>query len=174
MVLINANPPVRPANACCASIRDLYLCFERIFLLPGRSQIVAPCGHKITVFDHHFFHLAAISIPGNERLFMRDEKKRILETTDGFGDFLVGQNGSRARHLPAVYETLSAPDEVWEDNPKAKARWVYLKEYDSLPYPFSVVLVTERPEESLIVPKTGFPCRKTDIKKWRAGKKIYP
>jgi len=105
---------------------------------------------------------------------MRDEKKRILETTNGFGDFLVGQNGSRARHLPSVYETLSAPDEVWEDNPKAKARWVYLKEYDSLSYPFSVVLVTVRPEESLIVPKTGFPCRKTDIKKWRAGKKIYP
>ncbi len=174
MVLISANPPARPANACYASIRDLYLCFEGIFLLPGGAQIVSPCGHKITVFDHHFFHLAGISIPGNKRLFMRDEKKRILETTDGFGDFVVGQNGSRARHLPSVYETLSAPDEVWEDNPKAKARWVYLKEYDSLPYPFSVVLVTERPEESLIVPKTGFLCRKTDIKKWRAGRKIYP
>jgi len=104
---------------------------------------------------------------------MRDEKKRILETTDGFGDFIVGQNGSRAKHLPSVYETLSAPDEVWEDNPKAKARWVYLKEYDSLPYPFSVVLVTERPEESLIVPKTGFPVeRRTSRNGGRARKSI--
>lgn len=105
---------------------------------------------------------------------MRDEKNEIRETTDGFAPYSVGHKGSRAKHLRATYETLVSPDEVWEDNPKAKAKWVYLKEYDNAPYPFSIVLVTTRPEQGLIVPVTGFPCKKGDIKKWRAGDRIYP
>lgn len=64
---------------------------------------------------------------------MRDEKERIISTVDGFSVYVVGQNGSRAKHLQAAYETMASPDEVWEDHPKARARWVYVNEYSLLP-----------------------------------------
>jgi hypothetical protein len=118
--------------------------------------------------------MASISASGKDRLFMRDEKKVILGTGVGFAQYILGHGGSRARHLQAARETLCAPDEVWEDNPKANSRWVYIKEYDSVPYPFSIALVTERTEESIIVPVSSFPCKKGDVKKWRNGRKIYP
>jgi len=119
--------------------------------------------------------MASITAGGEgRRLFMKDEKQLILATGEGFAHYVVGHGGSRAKHLQASRETLSSPDEIWEDNPKANSRWVYIKEYDAVPYPFSVALVTERTEESLIVPVTSFPCKKQDVKKWRNGKRIYP
>ena len=166
--------PTRPSNVSYNSISELYLKYVEIFLAGGRSPLVTPCGHEIVFFDHHFFHMASITVDGKEKLFMREEKARILETNEGFGDYWIGHKGSRAKHFHASFETLTTPDEVWQDNPNAKARWVYVKEFDSIPYPFSVVLVTTRPEQSLIVPVTGFPCRRKDGKKWRAGTKIYP
>jgi hypothetical protein len=93
---------------------------------------------------------------------------------DGFSNYSIGHGGSRAKNLRSAYETLTSPDEVWEDNPRTQSRWVYVKEYAAVPYPFSVALVTEREQEAIIVPMTSFPCKKTDVKKWRNGKKIYP
>jgi phage-Barnase-EndoU-ColicinE5/D-RelE like nuclease2 len=174
VTLIHPNPPPRPDNVVYVSIRELYLQYEHIFLSEGKSSIVAPCGHTIFIFDHHFFHLAAVSLPGKEKLFMRDEKEVILATTDGFSNYAIGHGGSRAKNLRAAYETLATPDEVWANNPKTQSRWVYVKEYAAVPYPFSVALVTYREGEAIIVPTTGFPCKKGDVRKWRMGNRIYP
>lgn len=174
MPLICANPPARPANIAYASIRELYLHYENIFLLEGRSPITTPCGHSIIFFDHHFFHMVGITVKGKDKLFMRDEKETILATAEGFAHYIVRHNGSRAKHLQASRETFSTPDEIWEDNPRANSRWVYIKEYDAAPYPFSVALVTDRPEQGIIVPVTSFPCKKGDVEKWRNGKRLYP
>jgi hypothetical protein len=76
-------------------MRDLYLAFEEIFL--AKVPIKNACGHEILVFDHHFFHLAAVTVPAIDRLYMRDEKERILGLTEGFGHYEVGR--SRAKHM---------------------------------------------------------------------------
>lgn len=172
MHILCLNPPTRPPNVEYDSICTLYEVFEQIFLGNGRTPINSSCGHTITLFDHHFFHLTAITVSGKAKLFMRDEKSRILATKVGFADYVVGHNGSRAKNLRAVRETLEQPDEVWKDNPKTKSRWVYIKQYAAVPYPFSVVLLTQR--EHLYVPVTGFPCKKSDIRKWRKGEKVFP
>jgi hypothetical protein len=169
-----AKLPTRPPKIDYDSISGLYQQYVEIFLIEGRNPLVSPCGHEIVFFDHHFFHMAGITVAGKEKLFMREEKGRILETIDGFGEYRIGHGGSRAKHFHSTYDTLASPAEIWEDNPKAKARWVYVKEYDSLPYQFSVVMVTTRPEASLIVPVTGFPCKRKDVKKWRQGNRIHP
>lgn len=166
--------PARPPNVDYNSMCELYEKYAEIFLVAGRNPLTTACGHEIVFFDHHFFHVAGVSVDGKEKLFMREEKGRILETMVGFGEYRIAHDGSRAKHFHSTYETLASPDEVWEGNPKARARWVYVKEYDSLPYQFSVVLVTTRPDESLIVPVTGFPCKRKDVKKWRQGTRIYP
>jgi hypothetical protein len=170
--LINPHPPPRPANVNCTSMRELYLAFEEIFL--GNSGCIqSACGHTIFVFDHHFFHMAAITVEGVGRLFMRDEKPKILGLDTGFGLYEVGE--PRARHLRSAHLTICEPDEVWVENPKSRAKWVYVKEFDSKPYPFSVALVTERPEEnSIIVPVSSFACKNGDIGKWRRGERIHP
>ena len=172
--LIHPNPPPRPDRLIFGSIRELYLHFENIFLSQGASPILSPCGHSILVFDHHFFHLASVSVPGKDKLFMKDEKEIMLATADGFAAYLIGHGGSRAKNLRAAYETLTNPDEVWEENPRSRSGWVYIKEYSAAPYPFSVALVTCREEQVVIVPKTSFPCKRGDVKKWRNGKRIYP
>jgi len=106
-------------------------------------------------------------------LFMRDEKETIRATINGFGKYEPNQSGSRARHLNSARATIEEPDEVWEGNPKSRGRWVYVKEFDDLPYPFSVAIITER-DGSIIVPKTSFPCKRGDINGWRKGVRIYP
>jgi len=175
MPLINADPPPRPSTLDFSSMAELFAMFEEIFLSQESSDVISPVGHRVSIFDHHFFHMASISKEGHVgRLFMRDEKQTIKTTTDGLGPYAIGHGGSRAKHLRAAMDTLRNPDEVWEDNPRAKSRWVYVKEYTSSPYPFSVLLVTDRPEQGLIVPVTGFPCRWSDIKKWRQGERICP
>ena len=168
--LLCSNPPERPAGVEYPCMRDLYLAFEEIFL--AKVPIKNACGHEILVFDHHFFHLAAVTVPAIDRLYMRDEKERILALTEGFGHYEVGR--SRAKHMRSVHMTLSDPDEVWEDNPKARAKWTYVKEFASDKYQFSVALVAERPEQSyIIVPVSGFPCTRGDVKKWRKGNLLY-
>src|SRR5690242_4644601 len=106
--LLCSDPPERPINVEYTCMRDLYLAFEEIFLasLPIRNA----CGHEILIFDHHFFHLAAVTVPDIDRLYMRDEKARILALTEGFGSYEVGR--SRAKHLRSVHLTLKDPDEV--------------------------------------------------------------
>jgi hypothetical protein len=170
--LINQNPPKRPPKVEYTCMRELYLAFEEIFLCHG-GNIQSKCGHALSVFDHHFFHMAAVTVQGIEKLFMKHEKERILALDSGFGLYDVGP--SRAQHLRSAHLTVCAPDEVWVENPKAKAKWVYVKEFDSKPYPFSVALITERPDENyIIVPVSSFPCKKGDIKKWRKGTRIHP
>ncbi len=174
MTLINIKPPPRPENVTFTSISELYQHYENIFLSEGRDSIISPCGHNILVFDHHFWHLAAVTIPGKDKPFMKEEKATIRATIEGFAHYVIGENGSRAKNLRSAYATLTHPDEVWEDNPKTQSRWVYVKEYAHVPYPFSIALVTIREEEGITIPKTSFPCKKGDVKKWRNGKKIFP
>lgn len=170
--LINQDPPKRPPTVQYSCMRELYLAFEQIFLCDG-GKIESKCGHKILAFDHHFFHMAAIAIPGIDKLFMKNEKEKILALDVGFGLYEVGE--PRARHLRSAHLTICEPDEVWLENPKAKCKWVYVKEFDSQPYRFSVALITERPEENnIIVLVSSFPCKKGDIKKWRKGRRIHP
>jgi hypothetical protein len=163
----------RPAPCEFASMAELYFLFERLFLVEG-GVLASRCGHAVLVFDHHFFHLAAVR-KGASRLFMATEKSEILATNVGFGQYLLDHGGSRARNLPSAKETMLDPDEVWEDNPKAlNARWVYVKEFDSSPYPYTVTLLGERPEEGgIVVPVSSFPCKRTDARKWRQGNLIY-
>ncbi len=150
---------------------ELYGLFDEIFL-SSEGVIRSSCGEVISCFDHHFFHLAKVSIPGVKRLFMRDEKTRIMGLNDGFGTYDVFHK--RAKYLRSAYETLAEPDEVWElPGPGGSARWAYVKEYDSKPYPFSVALVTER-DPGQNVPVSSFPCRRTDVKKWRRGLGYIP
>jgi phage-Barnase-EndoU-ColicinE5/D-RelE like nuclease2 len=173
--LICENPPERPENCIYTSIAGLYAEFENIFLVAEGGRLASACGHTILVFDHHFFHLAAVRTATEIRLFMRDEKDIIRATTDGHGKYLIDKEGSRARHLRSAKATMIDPDEVWIDNPKAtSATWVYVKEFSGAPYPLTVAFMTLRPEENdIIVPVSSFPCRKGDIKKWRQSKLIY-
>lgn len=166
--------PERPPYCEYSSISELYQRFERIFLDDG-GCLNSGCGHSILVFDHHFFHLAAIRTATESRLFMATEKTVIQETTDSFGKYLIDHGGARARNLPSAKDSMLDPDEVWEENPRAKsATWVYVKEFNSRPYPFTITFLTIRPEEgNIIVPVSSFPCKRSDSKKWRAAKCVY-
>ncbi len=167
---LNPNPPQRPD--CCSfdSMASMHAEFERL-----RSEcsgaINSSCGHKILIFDHHIFHLASISRPGVSQLSMPGERAGILRTVQGYGEYVVHHEGSRARNLPSAFQTMSFPDEVWLGNPKvATAKWVYIKQFDSKSYAYTVALIGERPEENgIIVPFSSFPCRKRDLRKWRQG-----
>jgi hypothetical protein len=166
--------PIRPP--CCefASIAELYAQFEALFL--GENGLhKSTSGHVIRVFDHHFFHLASVQTASEARLYMPDHKEVIQNTHDGFGVYLLGHGGSRAKNLPSAAISLRDPCEVWVDNPKAtNSKWVYIKEFDSKPYPFTVSLLTERPAEGgIIVPVSSFPCKRNDLKKWRQSKLLY-
>jgi hypothetical protein len=177
MPLLCKAPPKRPTNLEANSIADLYLRFRELFLA-GNATIESRCGQRITVFKYHFFHLAGIQIDGeDERLFMFQEEASIMSNATDFGRFNLKENGSRARHLPSALLTYREPDVVIEDHPNADARWVYLKEYDGAPYPFSVAFVTDRPDEGgILVPTSSWKCDKYSAKKWLkgGGRKIYP
>lgn len=163
----------RPDSFEFASLADLYLLFESLFLADG-GVLDSLCGHTVLIFDHHFFHL--VSLRGDsERLSMARDKEEIRQTVDGFGRFTLDHGGSRARSLPSAKLTIEDPDEVWEGNPRATgAKWVYVKEFDSRPYPYTVALLTDRPGEGdIIVPVSSFPCRRTDARKWRQGRLVY-
>jgi hypothetical protein len=158
------------------SIREVYQQFDEIFLADKKSLIVSPCGHRIYCFEHHFFHMSGVVVEGIEELSMPHERETILETADGFAHYELREGGSRARHLRSARETLENPDEVWIENPSVvSAKWVYIKEYDSKPYPFSIALVGEwEANSTIIVPFSSFPCDKRRIKRWRQSKQIHP
>jgi hypothetical protein len=168
--------PVRPAKVEYQSIRDVYLQFDEIFLADRKSLIVSPCGHKIYCFEHHFFHMTGVIVEGIDELRMTKERESILRTTDGFAHYELRDGGSRARHLRSARETLEAPDEVWTENPRVvSAKWVYVKEYDSKPYAFSVALVGEWESNSrIIVPFSSFAVERRNVRKWRQTKLVYP
>ena len=165
---------LRPPHCEFDNLSDLYALYEEIFLrVDGHS--VSWHEQEVLVFDHHFFHLAALRAEGMDRLFMLREKDGIRKTVEGFGKFTLEQGGSRARHLPSAKEAMIDPDEVWERNPTCtSARWVCVKEFDSLPYPFTVALLVDRPEEGgIIVPVSSFPCKRRDVRRWRRGQLVF-
>jgi len=176
MALIHPNPPPRPGSVAYASIRELYLHFEDIFLADKKSLVVSPCRHRIYCFEHHFFHMAGVVVEGIDDLSMPHERSTILGTADGFAHYELREGGSRARHLRSARETLENPDEIWAENPRViSAKWVYVKEYDSKPYAFSIALVGEwEANSTIIVPFSSFPCDKKNARKWRQSKRIYP
>lgn len=166
--------PSRPTHCEFSHVSGLFSEFENLFL-SGGALLESDYGQTISIFDHHFFHLAAIRVEGVNRLYMKNEKSIIRGTTDGFGKYILDHCGSRAKHLPSAKEAMQHPDEVWIDNPKAKsATWIYVKQFNSKPYPFTVVFFTLRPDEgNIIVPVSSFPCKKSDIKKWRQARCVY-
>jgi hypothetical protein len=171
-----SGKPLRPPRVEYASIREVYVQFDEIFLAGNKSLIVSPCGHKIYCFEHHFFHMTGVIVAGMKELSMPDERETILKTTDGFAHYELREGGSRVRHLKSAREVLQNPDEIWTENPRVRsAKWVYIKEYDSKPHAFSVALVGEwQANSTIIVPFSSFPCEKRNIKKWRQSRRIYP
>lgn len=165
-----------PRPKCCefSSIASLYERYDEMFLSNG-GILQSESGHKILCFDHHFFHLAAIGTSDSMRLFMAEEKATIMATVDGYGKYILDHKGSRARNLPSARATILSPDEVWGNCPSTTtAKWVYVKEFASKPYPFTVALLTSRPNEGgIIVPVSSFPCTRSDVRKWRRGVKLY-
>jgi phage-Barnase-EndoU-ColicinE5/D-RelE like nuclease2 len=176
VALIHPNPPPRPDNVAYTSIRELFLHFESIFLADAKSLVVSPCDHKIYCFEHHFFHMAGVIVEGIDDLSMPRELDTILKATDGFAHYELREGGSRAKHLRSARETLENPDEVWVENPRVRsAKWVYIKEFDSKPYPFSIALVGEwEANSTIIVPFSSFQVEKRNAKKWRQSKRLYP
>ncbi len=120
--------------------------------------------------------MTGVVVDGIDELSIHKERETIAKTREGFAHYKLREGGSRARNLQAAYDTLAAPSEVWTDNPKLKnAKWVYIREYDSKPYPYSVALVGEwETNSTVIVPFSGFPVKRSNIKKWRQLKRIYP
>jgi hypothetical protein len=171
-----SDKSARPPKIELSSIRDLYLHFNDIFLGDRKSLIISPCGHKIYCFEHHFFHMSGISVHDADELSMPRERKTIMETVDGFAHYKLRENGSRAKHLRSAREVLENPDEVWTDNPRVtSAKWVYVKEFDSKPYPFSIALVGEwEANSTIIVPFSSFACNESGVRRWRQTRKIYP
>lgn len=100
---------------------------------------------------------------------MKEEKALLRAQTSGCGPYEYDRQ--RAIHLQAAKDTLQHPDEVYEVQLRS-ASHVFIKTYEELPYPFTVVLVARR-EGKLLVPVTSFPCRRRDVKKWRKGRLIY-
>jgi hypothetical protein len=164
--------PNRPALLEFSSVRELFLHFERILLGGGISrEIISACGHSIRVFDHHFFHMVKLDDPSKTKpLLMANEKDIILATADGFASYAYDRQ--RAIYLESAMTCLALPDEVWEDETLASAKWIYIKEFNTSPYSFTIALVGER-EESY-VPVTSFPGKNRDAKRWRRGRQIYP
>lgn len=174
MGLINQNPPPRPSRLKFNGIAELFQLFADLFLNEN-GYIESACGQRISTFDHHFFHMCGITRDA-DRLFMPDERMKLLAIAVGLGDYEIVHGGSRARDLPSAYATLFEPDEVWTENPKANsAEWVYVKEFDSKPYPFTIALLTARRKENgIIVPVSSFCCNTNRVKIWRKTKRIYP
>lgn len=174
--IVNLSAPKRPPRVVYTSISGLFAEFQRIFLNGRKALIISPCGHQIYCFEHHFFHMAGVIVEGIAELSMPAERDTILKTTQGFAHYDLREGGSRAAHLESARITLEQPDEIWARNPKVEsAKWVYVKEFDSKPYQFSVALVGVWESNSIIpVPFSSFAVAKSQIKKWRASERIYP
>ncbi len=132
---------------------------------------------KIMLSEHTSLHqnVGQLEAAAAARLDMQSEKPCIRNTVSGFGPYDLDHKASRARFLPSAKETICYPDQVWERCPIATtATWVYVKEFDSKPYPFTVALLTVRPKEGgIIVPVSSFPCKRKDVRKWQKGNLLY-
>ena len=142
--------------------------------LGGRGaghELESSCGCRIAVFDHHFFHIVKLRLPNGERLLMSKEKQKILAQIAGFGDYTYDDN--RARHMGSAIDTLTAPHFVYRPEKLKGADRVFIKQYDSSPYPYTAMLVAIR-DNGLKVPMTAFPVKNSDIKKWMCGARLFP
>ena len=165
--------PDCPEQINYGSVAELYAAFASLFLVED-ACIQSKCGHKNTGLRSPLFHLASIETREGGRLFMAHEKEVICSTVEGTGKYTIAHSVARAKALPSARITMEDPDEVWEDNPKAStAKRVYVKEFNSAPYPFTVAFLGIRAENNNIVPISSFPCRRNDSKKWRRGKLVY-
>ena len=165
--------PKRPPEISFSSLCELYLQFQSMFLA-GKStghEFESACGCRITVFDHHFFHIVKLCLPGVDQLFMRNEKPRILAQIAGFGHYTYDHN--RAKHMASALDTLTNPHFVYRTEKLDSADRVFIKQYDSLPYPYTAALIAIR-DNGLKVPVTTFPIRKSGIKKWTRGGETLP
>lgn len=167
-------PPQRPALLEFCSLAELYLHFETIFLNRNSTsyEFCSTSGNSITVFDRHFFHLVKLKFPGKEKLFMPEEKHSILLQTDGFGEYTCDLH--RARYLVSAMQTLRDPDWVFDyrrDPPRAADR-VYIKEFDSQPYPYTIMLVGPS-DPNQLVPITSYTHKRSGMNKYRRGALLY-
>lgn len=162
----------RPPLIHFSSVCELYRHFERLFLGGNSTShtLESTCGHKITVFDHHFFHVVKLDHPEKSKpLLMSNEKTTILATQNGFGPY--SHDRQRAIYLESAVHCLCSPDEVWDDPTLDSARWIYITEYDTSPYSHTILLVGERGEDPVVV--TSFPAKRRNAQKWRRGKLMY-
>ena len=77
----------------------------------------------------------------------------------------------RAKDLPSALAVFTKPDCVYRPERLKSADRAFIKEFDSLPYRYTVGLLGKH--GSLRIPFTAFPCKKKDVKRWMCGVKLY-
>jgi hypothetical protein len=107
---MTSTKPNRPPRVDFSSIRDLYLQFYEIFLAGKKPLIISSCGHKIYCFEHHFFHLAGVTVEGINELSIPVERSIILETTEGLGRYKLREGESREVHFTTFEKCRLIPD----------------------------------------------------------------
>ncbi len=114
--------------------------------------------------------MVKLTVGGSGKLFMPEHKPIILAQTEGFGQY--SYDPVRAKNLPSALETFANPDFVYRPERLKTADRVFIKEFDSLPYKYTVALLGKH--KGLRILFTAFPCRKKDVKRWACGVKLYP
>jgi hypothetical protein len=164
--------PRRPKPLIITCARDLYLHFQRIFLNnnPTKNTVISECGDRITILDYHFFHMVKLQIEDKNKLVIDEEKELILACAVGFGKYKY--EPTRARHLPAAMETLKAPDWIYRPLKLRSADRVFIKEFDELPFPYTIVLVGKR-KPNILYPVTSFSHKRNSVGRWMNGELLY-
>lgn len=161
----------RPPRLRLESLAQLYLDFEKLFLGGNEREYCfrSACGHHSAVFDHNFFHLVKLNhpqrgkhTPNGRKFKAREEIPRILELTDGFGDYSIDYE--RAPFLPAAHATFLWPDRIVQRRDLTTATHVFSREYEHPTLPYTVTLV--KLENGSYVPVTSFACNRRQINKW--------
>lgn len=179
--MMNAPPEIpkarkapRPKLLIFTSLATMYKSYEELFL-GGEGNISkdhsSACGLTVTAFDHNFFHVVKMTDENGDMCFMPEEKGNILACAEDFGTYQFMHNDHRAKYMASAQGTLLDPDSVYECDCLKTAKYALIKEYDSKPYPFTVLLLIQH--GSILVPATSFPCKRNDSKKWMRGKLIY-
>jgi hypothetical protein len=169
------RPSKRPQGLQLASLHQLYVDFERLFLAsqPRERYFESPCCHQLAVFDHNFFHFVKLWHPtrgvemgnGEKKFRAAEELPRVRSQIAGFGSYTVDR--ARAQYLPSAHATFMWPDGILElRSPQPdRATHVFYREFDHAAAPFTAVLVKR--EDGRFVPVTSFPCDKRKMRNWR-------
>jgi hypothetical protein len=115
--------------------------------------------------------MVKLNDPENAKLYFPSERSSILSCTEDFGRYTYEVR--RAVRLLASLECLRSPDMVTRPPSLATADRAFIKEFDSVEYPFIVVLVRKE-ESGILTLCTSQPVRKGQIKKWKAGEILFP